>query len=232
MQAESQLRDLNTLLETRVSLRTAELSVARDHLHQTQDELRHAERMATLGSLVAGVAHELNTPLGDALTTASAMAARVRSFRAGMGEGQLRHSALESQLQDVETAAATLQRSLESAGKFVESFKQLSADQASMRRRRFDLASIVNDALMALRPRLLREASFRIECDIAVTRELDSYPGPIEQIVGHLVINAALHAFPDRRAGCVRLGARELASSMPSVLRCSSRTTTLAWTPT
>ncbi|MBV8380766.1 MAG: PAS domain-containing protein [Paucibacter sp.] len=209
MQAEAQLRDLNTLLETRVSLRTAELSVARDHLLQTQEGLQRAERMAALGSLVAGVAHELNTPLGNALTTASALAARVRSFRALVAEGPLRRSALEAHLEDVATAAMLIERALQSAGDLVENFKQVSADQASMRRRRFDLATIVNDVLMVLRARL-RNAPLRIECDIALTRELDSYPGPIEQIVSNLVLNAALHAFPDERAGRVLLRAREL----------------------
>jgi len=209
MQAESQLRDLNTLLETRVSLRTAELNAARDHLQQTQDELLRAERMAALGSLVAGVAHELNTPLGNALITATTLGARAREFRAQVQEGPLRRSALDSHLQEVAQATMILQRSLQSASHLVEHFKQVSADQTSMRRRRFDLGAIVNDALTVLQPRL-RNAPFRIESDIALTRELDSFPGPLEQIVSNLLQNAALHAFPAGHSGCVRLRAREL----------------------
>ncbi|MBV8604148.1 MAG: PAS domain-containing protein [Pelomonas sp.] len=210
LQAETQLRDLNTLLETRVSLRTAELGAARDHLQLAQDELRRAERMAALGALVAGVAHELNTPLGNALTTATTLGTRTREFRARIGgDAPLRRSALLAQLEDTATAAQLIERALHAANDLVGQFKQISADQASQRRRRFDLAGVVNDVLALLRPRL-RGAPFVIESDIAVARELDSYPGPLEQIVGNLVQNAALHAFPDGRAGRVRIDAREL----------------------
>ena len=208
-EAESQLRELNALLETRVSLRTAELSAARNHLQRAQDELIRSEKMAALGSLVAGVAHELNSPLGNCVTTASTLESRTREARRALDDGTLRRSSLAAFLEDVGTSADILMRSLNHAEELVQHFKQVSADQVSARRREFDLGSTVSEALTVLRPRL-RGTPYKIECDIRVSRRLDSYPGPLSQIVSNLVQNALLHAFAGREHGRLLIRARDL----------------------
>ncbi|HEY4080069.1 MAG TPA: ATP-binding protein [Burkholderiaceae bacterium] len=208
-QAESQLRELNALLETRVSLRTAELSAARNHLQRAHDELVRSEKMAALGSLVAGVAHELNSPLGNCVTTASTLESRTREALKALEDGTLRRSSLEAFLEDVGTSADILMRSLNHAEELVQHFKQVSADQVSARRREFELGTTVNEALTVLRPRL-RGTPYKVECDIRVSRPLDSYPGPLSQIVSNLVQNALLHAFAGRELGRLLIRARDL----------------------
>ena len=128
-----------------MSLRTAELSAARSHLLKTQDELQRAEKMAALGLLVAGVAHELNSPLGNCATAASTRESRAREALRALEDGTLRRSGLLRFLQDVSSATDILMHSLSHADGLVRHFKQISADQASTRRRSFDLGSTVNN---------------------------------------------------------------------------------------
>lgn len=213
LQAQADLRESNALLETRVSLRTAELSAALQHLRQTQDELLRSEKMAALGSLVAGVAHELNTPLGNCLTTASTLEERTRETLKAFTEDKLRRSALADYLHDAATGAGILLRSLGTANELVAHFKQLSVDQTSTQRRQFDLSSTLGDVLSLLRPRL-RKTPYRIDCQVELERELDSYPGPLGQVINNLVLNALLHAFEGRDHGQLTIRAHALDDDM------------------
>ncbi len=209
LEAERQLSDMNALLETRVSLRTAELSATRSHLLKAQDELQRVEKMAALGSLVAGVAHELNSPLGNCVMTASVLDSRSREALRALEDGSLRRSSLLAFLHDVNGAADILTRSLNHAEELVQHFKQVSADQASTRRRSFHLEATINEVLSVLKPRL-RHSAVLVDCEIEVARELDSFPGPLGQIISNLVQNALLHAFPHTVGGHLWIRGREL----------------------
>jgi len=212
LQAENDLREANALLETRVGLRTAELSAALAHLRQAQDELLRSEKMAALGSLVAGVAHELNTPLGNCLTTASTLDERTRETLKAFEADKLRRSGLADYLKDADTAASILLRSLGTANELVAHFKQLSVDQTSSQRRQFDLAGTLDDVLSLLRPRL-RNTAYTLECRIELQRKLDSYPGPLGQVITNLVLNALIHGFEGREQGRILIKAGELDAS-------------------
>ena len=209
LQAERQLSDMNALLETRVSLRTAELSATRSHLLKAQDELQRTEKMAALGSLVAGVAHELNSPLGNCVTIASALEGKSCEALRALEDSTLRRSGLLDFLKNVSDAADILMRSLQQANDLVQHFKQVSADQASSRRRSFELAATIDDVLTVLRPRL-RNSPVQVECDVQLGRELDSFPGSLVQIISNLVQNALLHAFAPGQRGQLWIRAREL----------------------
>ena len=200
--AEQALVSLNASLETRVEQRTAELSHALDTLKQAQTELLRAEKMAALGSLVAGIAHELNTPLGNCLTTSSTLLDLTQQTRRHFEGGPMRRSMLEAYLKDADTACNILLRSMSSANELVAHFKQVSVDQTTAQRRRFSLASVVDDVLSLLRQRL-RKAGVELDIEITVTRELDSFPGPLGQVLTNLVMNAMLHAFDDKLDGAV-----------------------------
>ncbi|MDT8998848.1 PAS domain S-box protein [Paucibacter sp. APW11] len=208
--AEAELRTLNAELESRVQSRTAELSEALSHLRQAQDELLRSEKMAALGSLVAGVAHELNTPLGNCLTTASTLDERTRETQRAFAANTLRRSSLEAYLHDAATAAELLLRGLGTANELVTHFKQLSVDQTSAQRRNFRLSAVVGDVLSIMKARW-KATPYRIETALALLDDdIDSYPGPLGQVLSNLLLNALLHAFEGREQGLLRISAREV----------------------
>lgn len=210
LQAERGLRALNTELEARVAARTAELADTLNTLQHAQVELLRAERMAALGSLVAGVAHELNTPLGNCLTTASTLEARSREVSSQLASGSMRRATLDRYLEDTATANSILLRGLTSACDLVQHFKQLSVDQTSEQRRAFALESVVGDVLGLARARW-KSTPYRIEAALQpLPRELDSYPGALGQVLSNLLQNALMHAFEGRGGGTLSISARTL----------------------
>lgn len=210
--AQEEIQNLNAELEARVSRRTAdlertnqELSLTLASLKTTKDQLVQSEKMAALGALVAGVAHELNTPIGNGLTVASSLHYRVEQFDALMKQG-LKRSDLHGFLEDTRQAADILTRNLSRAGALVTSFKQVAVDQASSQRRRFFLSVLVSEILLTLSP-TLRKLACSVSVDIADPLQMDSYPGPLGQVLTNLINNALVHGFPDNQAGTIAITA-------------------------
>jgi signal transduction histidine kinase len=195
-----ELRQLASDLEQRVERRTAEL-------RQMQLSLVQAEKMASLGNLVAGVAHELNTPIGNTLMVATSLEAQIREMTGQVGAGDLRRSALEKFLSESLQAANIMAREAGRAAELVGNFKQIAVDQSSLRRRRFDFATLVRETLSSLNNKL-KHAPVAVEVDIPEGIELDNHPGPIEQILSNFVINSLVHAFDEGQAGVIRIAAR------------------------
>jgi PAS domain S-box-containing protein len=201
---EEEVLRLNVDLEERVVQRTAELTAALETLQRAQQELVQAEKLAALGSLVAGVAHELNTPIGNALMAASTLSGVTREFASVLEQGALKRSQLESFMTRAREGAQLVERSLNRAADLVNSFKQVAVDQSSERRRPFDLGEVVGEVIDTLRPNLKR-LPWQIEVEIPEGIELQSYPGPLGQIIINLVMNATMHAFEGRSSGRVRV---------------------------
>ncbi|MEO5797455.1 MAG: ATP-binding protein [Rhodoferax sp.] len=206
----NELRELNAELEARVQRRTEALAVANldlsganATLRETQGELVRVEKMAALGGLVAGVAHELNTPLGNGLLAVTALTDEVRQFRTAMQAG-LRRSALESLLDSVEQATDIATRNLHRAADLVTSFKQVAVDQTSSQRRHFELREVVDEMVASLRPSFAR-TPYKIQVDVPNGLRLDSYPGALGQAIGNLIHNAVLHGFDGRSHGTVHI---------------------------
>lgn len=211
--AQEEIQDLNAALEARVTRRTAalertnlELSTTLASLKTAKDQLVQSEKMAALGALVAGVAHELNTPIGNGLTVASSLHYRVEQFGTLVNTG-LRRSDLQGFLEDTRHAADIITRNLTRAGALVTSFKQVAVDQTSSNRRKFSLASLVSEILLTLSP-TLRKSACAVTVDIADSLQMDSYPGPLGQVLTNLVNNALVHGFPENQTGTIAITAR------------------------
>ncbi len=177
-------------------------------LRQTQEELVQQQKFAALGSLVAGVAHELNTPLGNCLLAASTLEQNASSFaerlsRPGAG---LRRSELTDFVDGVTHSAQLLMRGLSRSADLVRSFKEVAVDRSSQLRRRFALKHLVDDVLETLANEL-KNKGHEWQVDIAPALEMDSYPGPLGQVLSNLVKNSILHGFEERRGGQIRISA-------------------------
>lgn len=205
-QQEERIHELNTLLEQRVHERTAKLSSALDGLRRTQKELLQSEKLASLGALVAGVAHELNTPIGTAVTVASTLVQTHKRFKE-MAETGLTRSGLAEYLNDVQEGGLIIERNLERAAELIGGFKQLAVDQTSYQRRSFSVHEVVQEIVLSMKP-TLRKTKFELVTDVAQDLVMDSLPGPLGQVLINLINNALLHAFGDRDTGTISLSAR------------------------
>jgi len=199
---------LNATLERRVGERTQELSEALAQLTTAQAELVRKEKMSALGSLVAGVAHELNTPVGNSLTVASTLQEHVKAFTSDIEKGITR-SRLNAFLTAVSEGSDILMHSLHRAAELVASFKQVAVDQTSVNRRVFQLDAAIAEILLTLGPSI-RKAQQAVHSAVPAGITMDSYPGPLAQILTNLIGNALLHAFDGRENGVVTLNVRRL----------------------
>ncbi|GAA4255723.1 hypothetical protein GCM10022293_43530 [Azospirillum formosense] len=176
-------------------------------LRQTQRSLVQAEKLASLGALVAGVAHEINTPVGVGVTAASHLCEQARQFKAGLADGQLRRRDLEEFVDRVEEGGSIILGNLERACTLVQSFKQVAVDQTSEVLRPFELRGYLDGVLGSLAPQL-KGTGHRVTLDCPDGLVMDSYPGALSQVVSNLVINALLHAFRPDVPGTIAITAR------------------------
>jgi signal transduction histidine kinase len=174
-------------------------------LKETQAQLAAREKLASLGSLVAGVAHELNTPIGNSLLMASTLQEKTDQLAARFAQANLKKSDLEGWIAAASESSALIQRSLHAAAELVNSFKQVSVDQASTQRRRFDLAQACQEIAATIMNQV-RRGGHTLVLDVEPRIVMDSYPGPLGQVVINFVNNALLHAF-DAPGGTMVLAA-------------------------
>ncbi|MCV2371089.1 ATP-binding protein [Roseateles oligotrophus] len=169
-------------------------------LQQAQSQLMAQEKLAALGALVAGIAHELNTPLGNSLLMASTLEQRTAEVESAVLTKALRRSELESYFNEAKAMARLIMLGLESAARLIGSFKQVAVDRTAEQRRPFDLAQLCEQIVATLQASI-RKRGHRITLDIPPDILLDSFPGPFGQILSNLIENAMVHGFGERREG-------------------------------
>lgn len=177
-------------------------------IREQQDQLLENEKMAALGRMVAGVAHEINTPVGIGVTAASHLRETMESFQAVYKRGGLRRSDLDDFLSVALEATAMVQGNLDKAAKLIQGFKGVAVDQTGEGRRVFDLKEYVDGVLLSLRPALKKtrhEIVFECPADIQV----DNYPGALSQALTNLVMNSLIHGFPEGRDGRITIRASQ-----------------------
>jgi two-component system NtrC family sensor kinase len=179
-----------------------EARAALNNLQTAQDGLVQAEKMAALGRLVAGIAHELNTPIGNVLLVASSYTDAVYQVRKKVETGELTRSVLTAFFQQSEDAAQLLVRSASRAAELIQNFKQVAVDQSTEQMREFDLAQQISEVLSVI-AHVLAKSSVKLVVHLAPDIPMHSYPGPLGQVLTNLVMNSITHGFGEGQAGVI-----------------------------
>lgn len=207
--ARRELERLNGSLQDQV--RETEAALAR--LHEAQQQLVQAEKMASLGLLVAGVAHEINTPIGIAVTAASYLGDQAASITQALKSGALKKSQLDAAIAAFSDSSTIILSNLQRASTLVQSFKQVAVDQGSEEWRRMDLAHYLVELLHSLHPQIKPTPhQLALYCEEGLC--IYTAPGALSQIITNLVMNSLIHAWPEGQPGIMQIAARIEADSL------------------
>lgn len=185
-----------------------ERKLTEDNLRRAQEELIASEKLAALGGLVAGIAHEINTPVGIGVTAASHLSETIKEFRSFYQSGQMRRSDLERLLETIERLNGMVEENLHRASRLIRSFKEVAVDQTADDVREIVLKEYIDHVVTSLSPKLRNRPVQVLTDAIDSTISLKTSPGPISQIFTNLIVNSLVHAYDPEQAGTIRIAAK------------------------
>lgn len=203
-------------LELRIEqadIANAELEDALSRLRETQEQLVNNEKMASLGGLVAGVAHEINTPVGVGVTAASTLREDTKATTELYETGELTNSALKRYFSTCMQATEIILGNLQRAADLIHSFKQVAVDQTSSEYRMFELKRYIDETLLSLKPKL-RSTDLKVDVECDPNLAINSVPGAMSQIITNLVMNSVQHGFDEGDKGNLRIVVEEQPSKI------------------
>lgn len=206
--AEASLKNINAILEEKINERTQDLLAMNEELtamneevldtnralKETQDHLIQTEKLASLGILVSGVAHEINTPLGNAITASSYLHKLYTDLETAYGKGQLTKSNFQNYLSEIKEALSLLGSNLERSADLILTFRSIAGDNSSEQPRLFYLKETVEEVLIALKPRL-KHTPHHFSVEIDETLFVRAYPSEFAQILTNLILNSFIHGY-------------------------------------
>jgi len=205
-------------LEELVAIRTQELENSISDLTNAQQQLIESEKMASLGSLVAGVAHEINTPVGLSLTGITHIQTLTDTMSKSFNDGTIKQSGLRRYIEDISELSESMRLSLISAAELIKSFKKVAVDQNTELKRKFQLQDYINDVLLSL-GNVLKKTNIKIDNLVPVNLEMNSYPGIISQIMTNLITNSITHAYDEDSVGLIVIDAHIMDDSMEIIYK-------------
>ena len=207
--AESEITELNANLEEKVVSRTQalrdsnqELLDALEQVHQYQSQVIQSEKMASLGQMVAGVAHEVNTPIGLGVTASTMLSDKIDEIQAALDNQALSAKKLTSVLRDGKENTQIIFRNLNRAADLISSFKQVAVDQTADSERNVEMKNFINEVLLSLMP-TIKQSHHKINVHCDPELELITKPGPINQVIINMIMNAFIHAFEYKDEGVI-----------------------------
>ncbi len=211
VKAEEEIKTLNEDLEKRVAERTRQLGEVVSELQETlsalksaQNQLIQSEKMASLGSLVAGVSHEINTPVGIGITAATYLDCQTKEFLNLYKNNQMKKSDLDKLMSIIGESVPIILSNLTRAAELTQSFKKVAVDQSNEEKRAFKIMEYTNEILISLKPKI-KKTKIKIIVERQEDFEVDNYPGAFSQILTNLIMNSLIHAFEPEKEGIIKI---------------------------
>lgn len=179
-----------------------------EELADTQSKMVQQGRMAALGGMVAGISHELNAPVGNSLMAATVLQNRTAQVRKLLDDNNLKYSELSGYLESATESTRIIEQNIRRATDLVKNFNQVAVDQTSERRRNFSLSVMIDELVATLKPQL-KHTPHHLEVDVPPHLLMNSYPGPLGQVITNLVMNSLAHAFEPGESGLLQLIVRK-----------------------